>query len=138
LTAPSVSTAASTASVSTSADSSAAPVSFHRTFPPPGPRPIRTNARAPTRTQLAADRRTAQLLKQEEAEAKRAAVAARRVERETKKRERLISAAAQKAAKASAKADDLRRALQVAEAMHLESGSPPPAFPKLTPSQVIT
>ena len=138
LTSPSVSTVASTASFGTSADGSATPVSLQRTFPPPGPRPIRTNARVPTKTHLAADRRPAQLLKQEEAEAKRAAVAARRIERETKKRERMISAAAQKAAKASAKADDLRRALQVAEAMRLESESPSPALPKLTPSQVIT
>ena len=97
LTSPSVSTAASTASAGTSADVSTALIPL-RTFPPPGPRPVRTNARAPTKTQLAADRRAAQTLKQTEAEAKRGAVAARKEERETKKRERLISVAAQKAA----------------------------------------
>ena len=93
------------------------PCPFSADLSPPGPCPVCTHARAPTKTQLAADRRAAQLLEQMEVEAKRAAVAARKVERESKKRERLISVAAQKAAKASAKADDLRHALQVAAAM---------------------
>jgi hypothetical protein len=83
---------------------------------PPGLCPLRTSARAPTKTQMAADQKAERLIKKQAAEEKKLAIAACKVERESKKKEKLISAAKDKAAKVSAKAEELR--LKLAEAIN--------------------
>jgi hypothetical protein len=123
VTAPSVSTAASTPSNRIAVDgadqdnlSFLARLQGRPIHAPPGPRPLRTGARVPTKTQIAADRKAKRLVKKQAAEEKKLAVAARKVERESKKKEKLISAADDEAAKASAKAEELR--LKLAEAIN--------------------
>jgi hypothetical protein len=65
---------------------------------------------------MAADRKAERLIKKQAAEEKKLAVAACKVEREVNKKEKLISNARDKAAKASAKAEELR--LKLAEVIN--------------------
>jgi hypothetical protein len=74
---------------------------------PPGPCPLRTGARVPTKTQMVADQKAERLVKKQAAEEKKLAVAACKVKKESKKKEKLISAAKDKAVKVSAKAEEL-------------------------------
>ncbi len=123
VTTPSVSTAASTASnrtVVNGADqdnlSLLARLQGSPIHAPPGPRPLCTGARVPTKTQMAADQKAERLVKKQAGEEKKLAVAARKVKREAKKKEKLISATKDKAAKALAKAEELR--LKLTEAIN--------------------
>ncbi len=123
MTAPSVLTAASTTSNGTAVDgadqdnlSFLARLQGQPIHAPPGPRPLRTGARVPTKTQIAADWKAERLVKKQAVEEKKLAVAACKVKRESKKKEKLISAAKDKAAKVLAKAEELH--LKLAEAIN--------------------
>jgi hypothetical protein len=65
---------------------------------------------------MAADQTTMQLSKQQDAEEKKLAIATWKVESEVRKKEKVISIAKQKAARSSAKAEEL--GLKLAEAIH--------------------
>ncbi len=129
MTPPSVLTAASTASNRTIVDgtnqddiSILARLQGHPIHAPPGPCPLRTGARVPIKTQMAADRKAKRLVKKQAAEENKLTITACKVEREARKKEKLISAAKDKAAKASAKAEELR--LKLAEVTNGRGSGP--------------
>ncbi len=97
-------------------------------MPPPGPRPLRTGARVSTKTQIAADCKSERELKQKVAEEKKHVAAARKVERESKRQEKLISSAEVKASKATAKAKELH--LKLAKGINTIGGETPFCCPQ--------
>ena len=74
---------------------------------PPGARPFCTGTHSLTKTQLAAKRKVKKEAKAKLAEDKEITIAVRKVKREAKKQERAILMADSKAAKGSAKADNM-------------------------------
>ena len=95
-----------------------------QTFAPPGSRPVRSG-KALTKTQAAAARKAEKEAKWKEAEGKKSAAVARRVDAKNKKQEKLITAAETKAQKAVAKAEDLKSKLDDAKKL-MEGKSPAP------------
>jgi hypothetical protein len=119
ITALSVSTAASTASPTTTegAEDDFNLLARLQGIPihaPPGPRPSRIGARAPTKTQIMSDRKAERDAKAKAADEKKALTAARKAESKARQQEKLILTAETKAAKAVAKTDDLRLKLEEA------------------------
>jgi hypothetical protein len=110
VTALSISTTASTASNGNSIDDSFLLLARLQGIPiyaPPSPQPSRTGAKVSTKTQIVADRKSKRELKQKVVEEKKCAATACKVERESKKQEKLISSAEVKASKVTAKAKEL-------------------------------
>ncbi len=93
-----------------------------QTFAPPGARPFRSG-KPLTKTQAAAARKAEKEAKWKEAEGKKSAAVARRVDAKNKKQEKLITAAKAKAQKAVAKAEDLKSKLD--DAKKLMEGQTP-------------
>ncbi len=111
VTAPSVSTAASTASNGNFVNDDFSLLARLEGIPiyaPPTPWPSRTGAKDSTKTQTMADCKSKRELKQKAAEENKCVAADCNVERESKKQEKLISSADVKASKATAKAEELR------------------------------
>jgi hypothetical protein len=97
---------------------------------PPGPHTNHFSKKAPTKTEIAAERKAAKVAKQKEAEDKKAAAAARKADGLAKKQKKRISSAKAKASTAAAKAESLRskladvmKAAAVPEAAHLHKKS---------------
>ena len=115
VTAPSISTTASTASNGNSTTNNFLLLGGLQGIPihaPPSPRPSRIGAK----TKITADRKSKRELKQKVVEEKKCVAAACKVERESKKQEKLISSTEVKASKAMAKAKELR--LKLAEVIN--------------------
>jgi hypothetical protein len=127
ITAPSVTTAASTASPSTS-DKVAAKVDpsllarLHSAliFAPTGPCLLRFGARAPIKTQIMAKQKADKDTKAKAAEENKLLVAIHKKEMKVKQQEKLILTAKAKAAKACPRAEDLH--LKLEEAIKASTG----------------
>jgi hypothetical protein len=119
ITAPSVSTAASTVSPMTTKGveddfdllACLQGIPIHA---PPGPRPTRTGARAPTKTQIMLDWKSERDAKAKDADEKKALTAAHKAELKARQQAMRILEAETKAAKAVAKTDNLRLKLEEA------------------------
>jgi len=93
-----------------------------QTFAPPGACPVRSG-KPLTKTQAAAERKAEKEAKWKEAEGKKLAAVACRVDAKNKKQEKLITAAETKAQKAVAKAEELKNKLDDAKKL-MEGKSP--------------
>jgi hypothetical protein len=121
VTTPSISTAASTASHQTSLNADGKDnftfLAMLQGIPihaPPGPQPLCTGAKVPTKTQMKADQKTKKEAKLKAAEEKKLAISISKVETAAKKQEKLIFDTESNLAKATAKAEELH--LKLAEA----------------------